>query len=102
MLLSNHFHFAVGEQADDHVLPNNTYTYTWYVTERAAPGPADGSSVVWMYHSHTHEIQDSYAGLLGAIIVTRAVRMFAAGRIFVLLITLSILLSTVLLSPVNQ
>lgn len=51
----------------------DTYTYTWYVVERAAPGPADGSSIVWMYHSHSHEVQDSYAGLLGAIIITRKV-----------------------------
>ena len=64
---------AGNDLLDDHVQPNTSYTYTWYVTDRAAPGEADGSSVVWMYHSHTHEIQDSYAGLMGAIVVTRPV-----------------------------
>ena len=49
--------------------------YTWHVTERAAPGARDGSSVMWMYHSHAHEVQDSYAGLMGAIIITRRVRL---------------------------
>lgn len=61
------------DKIDDYVHTGQTWTYTWYVTERTSPGPADGSSVVWMYHSHSHEIQDSYAGLMGAIVVTRRV-----------------------------
>jgi hypothetical protein len=32
----------------------------------------DGSSVMWMYHSHVDEVADDYAGLVGPIIVTRA------------------------------
>ena len=32
----------------------------------------DGSSVMWMYHSHTDEVGDTYAGLEGAIIITAA------------------------------
>ena len=42
-----------------------THTYTWEVPERAGPGPNDGSSVMWMYHSHTDEVGDTYAGLMG-------------------------------------
>jgi len=52
------------------VPPGQTHTYTWEVTERAGPGPADGSSVVWLYHSHVNEQRDVNSGLIGAIIIT--------------------------------
>jgi FtsP/CotA-like multicopper oxidase with cupredoxin domain len=48
-----------------------THTYVWGVPERAGPGPMDPSSVMWMYHSHTDEVSDTYAGLMGPIVVTR-------------------------------
>ncbi len=41
------------------------------VPERAGPGPADPSSMMWMYHSHWVETEDTYAGLVGAIIITQ-------------------------------
>jgi hephaestin len=59
------------DKADDAVPPGGTHTYVWQVPERAGPGPADGSSVMWMYHGHTNEVADSYAGLIGPIIVTK-------------------------------
>jgi FtsP/CotA-like multicopper oxidase with cupredoxin domain len=43
----------------------------WRVPERAGPGPGDGSSVMWMYHSHVDEVADTYAGLMGPIEITR-------------------------------
>jgi FtsP/CotA-like multicopper oxidase with cupredoxin domain len=55
---------------DDVVPPGGTHTYTWRVPERAGPGPMDGSSVLWMYHSHVDEPADTNAGLIGPIIVT--------------------------------
>jgi manganese oxidase len=58
------------DKNDDAVLPGATHTYTWLVPERAGPGPKDGSSVLWMYHSHTDEVRDTNAGLIGPIIVT--------------------------------
>ncbi|HNP70422.1 MAG TPA: multicopper oxidase domain-containing protein [Kouleothrix sp.] len=58
------------DQGDDAVPPGQTYTYTWDVPERAGPGPGDGSSVLWMYHSHTDEVGDSYSGLIGPMIIT--------------------------------
>jgi len=54
------------------VKPGGQYTYHWNVPERAGPGPADPDSVAWLYHAHDHESVDIYAGLIGAIIVTRA------------------------------
>jgi hephaestin len=60
-----------GNKADDAVQPGQTFTYRWDVPERAGPGPMDGSSIMWMYHSHTDEVADTYAGLEGALIITR-------------------------------
>jgi FtsP/CotA-like multicopper oxidase with cupredoxin domain len=47
-----------------------THVYLWPVPERAGPAMHDGSSVLWMYHSHVHEDQDISSGLMGPIIVT--------------------------------
>ncbi len=58
-------------KADDAVPPGGTHTYTWQVPERAGPGSGDGSSIMWMYHSHTDEVADTYAGLTGPIAITR-------------------------------
>ena len=58
------------DTADDGVPPGGTHTYVWPVPERAGPGPNDGSSAFWMYHSHTNEIRDVNSGLVGPMIVT--------------------------------
>lgn len=63
---------APSDKADDAVPPGGTYTYTYGVPERAGPGPMDGSSVMWMYHSHTDEVADDYAGLVGPMVITKA------------------------------
>jgi len=54
----------------DGVPPGATFVYVWPVPERAGPGPMDGSSVLWMYHSHVDEVRDINSGLLGAMIIT--------------------------------
>ena len=59
------------KKADDAVPTGGTHTYVWEVPPRAGPGPGDGSSVMWMYHSHTDEVSDTYAGLMGPIAITR-------------------------------
>src|SRR5208282_4606211 len=56
------------DKADDDVAPGKTHLYTWQVPERAGPGPADPSSLVWLYHSHGNTALES--GLIGAIIIT--------------------------------
>ena len=53
------------------VPPNQTHTYIWNVPERAGPGESDGSSVVWLYHSHNWEPRDVNAGLIGPMVITR-------------------------------
>ena len=57
---------------DDAVPTGGRHAYTWRVPPRAGPGPGDVSSVMWMYHSHADEIADTYAGLMGPMVVTRA------------------------------
>jgi manganese oxidase len=52
----------------------------WHAAERAGPGPSDGSSVVWLYHSHLEEPADTYAGMLGAIVVTARGMADAQGK----------------------
>ncbi len=58
------------DKVGDAVAPQQQYLYTWQVPERAGPGPMDGSSVMWMYHSHTDEVLDTYSGLMGPMEVT--------------------------------
>jgi hephaestin len=64
---------------DDAVAPGDTYTYVWEVPERAGPGPSDGSSIFWEYHSHADPSADVYAGLIGGIVVTAKGRANADG-----------------------
>ncbi|MGA3038155.1 MAG: multicopper oxidase domain-containing protein [Vulcanimicrobiaceae bacterium] len=54
------------------VPPGKAFTYVWNVPERAGPGPNDPSSIVWLYHSHADERSDVNAGLIGAMVITRA------------------------------
>lgn len=58
-------------KADDAVAPGARFTYQWAVPDRAGPSSMDGSSVMWMYHGHTDEVADTYAGLMGPMVVTR-------------------------------
>jgi len=58
------------EKKGDKVAPGQTYTYTWFVPERAGPGPMDGSSILWVYHSHFVEPRDLNTGLMGPILIT--------------------------------
>lgn len=53
------------------VPPGQTYTYTWFVPERAGPGSMDPSSILWMYHSHWVEPRDMNTGLIGPIIISK-------------------------------
>jgi manganese oxidase len=62
---------ALAAKGGDSVPPGGTFTYTWDVRDSAGPGPADPSSIVWLYHSHVDERRDVNSGLIGAIIVTR-------------------------------
>lgn len=55
---------------DDFVLPGHTYEYVWRVPEESGPSHGDGTSILWMYHSHFVEGKDINTGLIGPIIIT--------------------------------
>jgi hephaestin len=68
------------DKADDGVPPGGTHTYVWPVPERAGPTADEGSSIMWMYHSHLDEPKDVNAGLMGVMIITKAGMMGEDGR----------------------
>lgn len=53
------------------VKPGQSFTYTWHADHDASPGPADPSSIVWVYHSHVDSVTEIYDGLIGTIIITK-------------------------------
>ena len=55
------------DKRDDAVPPGGEWTYTWLVPERAGPASMDGSTAMWMYHSHANEATDILAGLVGLV-----------------------------------
>jgi manganese oxidase len=67
------------DTTDDGVPPSGTHVYVWPVPARAGPGPSDGSSVFWMYHSHTDDLEDINAGLMGPMIITARGKARADG-----------------------
>jgi manganese oxidase len=70
---------GAGQRGDDGVAPGTTYTYHWFAGERAGPGPMDGSSALWMYHSHVDESKDVNSGLMGPMVVTARGKAKADG-----------------------
>lgn len=65
---------------DDAVPPGQMTTYVWPVPQRAGPAAKDGSSILWMYHSHTDEVKDTNSGLIGPIIITQRAKITASGK----------------------
>ena len=65
---------------DGCVAPGVTHTYAWQIPERAGPGPADPSSLFWLYHSHCDELRDVASGLFGGFEVTRRGEATPDGR----------------------
>lgn len=59
-----------GSGRDPAVPPGGTLAYDWQVPERAGPSHDEGSSILWMYHSHIDEEKDVNSGLVGPMIVT--------------------------------
>ena len=54
------------------IAPGGKYMYKYHAREGSGPGSTQGSSIAWLYHSHVAmDESDLYAGLMGAIIVTR-------------------------------
>ena len=68
------------DKFDDGVPTGETHVYVWPVPERAGPAEGDPTSVFWMYHSHTEEVRDVNAGLIGPMIVSAEGTLGPDGR----------------------
>jgi FtsP/CotA-like multicopper oxidase with cupredoxin domain len=64
-------HYLPGPGAGAEIPPGGSFTYRWYADEESSPSPTDPSSLVWWYHSHISEYQETNLGLLGPIIITK-------------------------------
>lgn len=63
------------------VPPGSSHIYRYFAREGSGPGPDQGSSNVWVYHSGVNTNQsDLFAGMVGAIIITRQGLADAAGK----------------------
>lgn len=62
------------------VAPGATKTYAWFAGDRAGPGPMEGSTAFWMYHSHVDESADVNTGLVGPMIITARGKARPDGR----------------------
>ena len=61
------------------VPPGGKFEYHWLADRESGPAPGEQSSVVWWYHSHVDEPEETNAGLLGPIVVTAAGKARADG-----------------------
>eukprot|EP00211_Chloroparvula_japonica_P000212 CAMPEP_0119118782 /NCGR_PEP_ID=MMETSP1310-20130426/535_1 /TAXON_ID=464262 /ORGANISM="Genus nov. species nov., Strain RCC2339" /LENGTH=1158 /DNA_ID=CAMNT_0007108173 /DNA_START=20 /DNA_END=3496 /DNA_ORIENTATION=- len=70
------------DRADNAVAPDGgTHIYTWLANSEAGPGPNEGSSKVWLYHSHFSTLFNVNAGAFGVIIITEANRATASDNL---------------------
>lgn len=72
-------HYLPDPGAGAEIPPGGEFTYRWFADEDSSPGPTDPSSLVWWYHSHLTEYQETNLGLLGPIIITRRGKARADG-----------------------
>jgi FtsP/CotA-like multicopper oxidase with cupredoxin domain len=72
-------HYMPNPGAGAEIPPGGDFTYRWFADEDSSPGPTDPSSLVWWYHSHLTEYQETNLGLLGPIIITRRGKARADG-----------------------
>jgi len=68
------------DKFDDAVPAGRTHVYVWPIPERAGPAAGDHSTVFWMYHSHSEEVRDVNAGLVGPMIVHAPGTLDSDGR----------------------
>ena len=59
-------------QMGDAVQPGETVVQHWFVPARSGPTADQGSSIMWLYHSHYDETRDTLAGLAGMIVICKA------------------------------
>ncbi|KAL3877799.1 hypothetical protein ACJMK2_035449 [Sinanodonta woodiana] len=67
-------------RTDDIVLPGETNTYLWKITERFAPTADDPNCIPWAYHSHLNPDREVNAGLLGMLLTCKQGVLTADGQ----------------------
>jgi FtsP/CotA-like multicopper oxidase with cupredoxin domain len=70
---------TLADGAGAKVDPGSGFTYIWRVRPEAGPSKGQGSSRVWLYHSHV-SAHDIYDGLVGPIVITSAAHAGPGGR----------------------
>ena len=60
------------ESSGDNVSPGSTFTYYWEVPATAGPAPDGPNCIGSMYHSAVDPVKDTYAGLVGPLVICRA------------------------------
>ncbi|XP_068125921.1 coagulation factor V [Hyperolius riggenbachi] len=59
------------EKLDDAVLPGQTYTYSWDITENMGPKEDDPDCLTNIYYSAENMVQDVNSGLIGALLICK-------------------------------
>ncbi|OCT94736.1 coagulation factor V [Xenopus laevis] len=59
------------EKLDDFVLPGQTYTYNWDITEEIGPKEYDPACLTNIYYSHENMVKDFNSGLIGALLICK-------------------------------
>ncbi|XP_075052475.1 coagulation factor V [Mixophyes fleayi] len=59
------------EKMDDSVLPGETYTYNWDITEDMGPEEGDPDCLTSIYYSMENMVQDMNSGLIGALLICK-------------------------------
>ncbi|XP_072270189.1 coagulation factor V [Pyxicephalus adspersus] len=59
------------EKSDDSVLPGQTYTYIWDITEKMGPKEDDPDCLTSIYYSAENMVKDLNSGLIGALLICK-------------------------------
>lgn len=68
---------------EEPVDPGTTVTYSWLITESNGPAASDVSTVAYAYRSNADYTADMNAGLFGAVVVAKKVRLLPDHKKFV-------------------
>ena len=50
------------DTADNSVMPNETFVYTWSVPEEVGPAESDPQCLTWLYQSSVDPVKDKHSG----------------------------------------
>ncbi|XP_028846857.1 coagulation factor V isoform X2 [Denticeps clupeoides] len=68
------------EKEDDVVMPGESHTYFWEVTEDVAPRNTDPPCITYTYLSHSDMVRDYNTGLIGTMLICRKGSLDGGGQ----------------------